>query len=143
MLHTPHFHAGAQALLGGDLVTIRQLIGADAALVFGSRLTRRVSLADLAPPPEKSLFERWLAECVLPAPLGDVFTPVGEVADSYRDFLEHEAAAADVYPATDFAFRQMMYRAGHKTELRSWRAPFERQARQRSVYPFALRSPAR
>jgi len=139
MLHSPSFHAGAQALLGGELVTIRQMIGADVALVFGKTVTRRVPLADLAPPPEQSLFERWLAERVIPAVLGDVFTPAAEAAADYRAFLDETAGAADAYPASDFAFRRMMYRAGYRTELRAHRAPFDRQARQRSVYPFALR----
>lgn len=140
MLHTSEFpFAGAQALLGGELVTIRQHIDAETALVFGKRINgRRVLIAQLQPPPERSLFDRWRDERLIEPRLGTVFTPVADIAADYLAWLGDNGAHADTYPVSEPAFLRMMREAGYASLRGYWRSPGDTHARVRRLYPLAL-----
>jgi hypothetical protein len=130
--------AGSLAQLDGETVRIHQLLGSD-ALVFGEHnLTKRVPIADLAPPPEPTLFDRWRAERVRE---GDkqARTPVADAFADYQAWLVgtgHDAA----YPVTPYAFERTMLLAGMAVTMGYWRAPGDRTARTRRLFPIALRT---
>lgn len=139
MLQTaaPFPYPGSLAQLDGEVVKIRERAG-DTALVFGPSITRRVPVADLAPPPEPSLFDRWRAERLV---TGDASarTLTCEVYADYRAWIAacgFEAA----YPITEYAFERAMLLAGHGLTRGFWREPGDRAVRTRRLYPVALRS---
>lgn len=131
------FPVGTSALFGTTLVRIHQHLDAETLLVFGPRLQRRVRAGELAPPPEKSLFDQWREERVINAQLGDVFTPATEVLADYRAWLERQGRDED-FPTSDYVFTGMMARAGHKVTRGLHRAAGDRTLRTRVLYALSL-----
>jgi hypothetical protein len=142
MLHSdpaPFPFAGSLAQLDGEVVTIRERLG-DQALVFGPSITRRVPVAELAPPPEPDLFDRWLAERTIPA--RDRFQPRTLAAEVFADWSAwlEKAGYAATYPASEHAFERRMLLAGRGVTSGFWREPGSVTTRTRRLYPVALRS---
>lgn len=139
MLQTSTFpFPGSLAMLDGEQVSIHQQIDGETVLVFGSKFSRRVRIAELAPPPPKPLLQRWLEERVVLTGNYDHFTPAALAADDFRDWLA-KSGHAESAPLSDYIFTRMMRDAGHIPARGLWRAPGDRQARTRSLYRFVLR----
>lgn len=138
MLHITEFTpaVGSQALLDGVLVKIHQQIDADTFLVLGDRITRRADRSELAPPPEPTLFDAWLARRTRPGS-PQLVTPVANMFEDYRRWLESEGQA-QAYPASIGIFSRQMAAAGHRSFLAFWREPGDAQVRTRRVYPLLL-----
>jgi hypothetical protein len=100
-----------------------------------------VPVEDLAPPPEPSLFDQWLAARVRLDADGAVFTPLGTAFADYQAWLD-QAGHAEAYPISPYAFERELVRRGLHPIRQLWRAPFETHARPRKVLRFALRSAA-
>lgn len=127
----------SRAVHDGKLVTIYQRFGTVGAVVFGEGIQRRVSIDELSPAPEPSLFDRWRAERIVTGPHA-LPTPASQVAADYRAWLEDQGAARHDHPVSDFVFVRMMREAGHVPFTGYWRAPGDTLVRLRTLYPFTL-----
>lgn len=131
---------GSEALLDGTPVRIHQQIDRCTVLVFGEKLTRRADLSELAPPPEPTLFARWLGERVVTAPTDpEARVPAIDLADDYRAWLSAQGAHGAL-PVSDYVFLRMMREAGHPATTGYWRAPGDSHARTRVLFRVVLRS---
>lgn len=142
MLHTADFPLpGSHAVLDGQPVKIHQLIDRETVLVFGDRIQRRATIAELSPPTEASLFERWLRERIVAATDPMART---RVRTAHEDFLAYLAKAqGDTSGAgapSLYVFTRMMRHAGHSFELGTWREPGEQRSYGCRLFRFTLRS---
>lgn len=134
----PFPQPGSTAMLDGIPVTVHQLIDAETALVFGERVQRRARLAELAPPPERSLLDQWLDERVAPSRDYDTFTPASDAADDFRAWLA-ASGHAESAPPSDRIFMRAMHDAGWHPTRGLWRAVGDTQSRHRTLFRFVLR----
>lgn len=149
MLHTPvpYPQTGSTALLAGETVKIHQWIDAgETAVVITGKGTYRAGRDELAPPREKTLFERWMLDRIV-APLhsgtlarddGDR-TPVTEAQRDYMAWLQANGGHADDYPTSEYAFVRMMMQAGYGYTTGYWRNAGDTHARTRRLFKLSLK----
>jgi hypothetical protein len=88
MLHTPIFPAaGSMAAFGERPVRIHQILPGRVAVIFGSGLSRRVALDELAPLPETDAFTAW-KEARIEASDVASFTTIEALFSDYSAFCD-------------------------------------------------------
>jgi hypothetical protein len=143
----PFPHAGSSALLAGQPVKIHQWNRDGSAVVITDRGTRRAQPDELSPPAEPTLFERWLADRVVPrlhAANLDIDeqarTPATDVLSDYMNWLSANGGHAEDYPTSEYAFRRMMLEKGHRIVRGFWRRTGDTHARSRILFKLALKT---
>lgn len=142
MLHNPKFEPaiGAQALCDGETVKVYQRLPGGWFLVLGERATKRVDASQLLPPPEPTVFERWIAERTHPGS-DQLVTPLSVLFADYEQWLEREGLSG-AWPINSYRFRHMLAEAGVRSFVARWREPGETQNRARRVCPLLLKAAA-
>lgn len=147
MLQTaPYPYPGSSALLAGETVKIHQRNRDGSTVVITGRGTYTAQPEELSPPAEPTLFERWLADRVVPrrhAANLDIDeqarTPATDVLTDYQNWLSANGGHAEDYPTSEYAFRRMMLEKGHRIVRGFWRRPGDTHARTRILFKLAMK----
>lgn len=145
MLHTADFPLpGSAAIFRGKTVRIHQWNRDGTALVFGAKETHRCSVAELAPVPDGSAFQRWHRERIYtgtrggaPAGLLQELTPVGRVHADYLAWCKANRIDRTPEHSANGFFKAMMLE-GYAPAQYLVRLPGELRAYWRNCWPIEL-----